>query len=944
MRRAARLTASLALAVAFVAGPAVASADGRPSEVEFTLDSAPEADGTPVSIDLTLVTADPGTALPAIVLAHGFGGTKADSLGTARDLARRGYAVIAYTARGFGRSGGLIHLNDPDYEGADVRRLVDFAATRPEISRSGDDPLIGFAGVSYGGAAAALAGALDDRVDAIAPAFTWHSLTQALFPQYRAEGAAQSLADVPATEAGVFKQRWAGLLLSSASGSHPDETDPDETDPDETDPDQTGPDETGPDRPRSQLPDPLCGRLSAALCTGYQQVAEGARPGPALLAALSRSDLGPLLGRVSAPTLLIQGENDTLFPPDQADANLRALPVDTPARLMWVVGGHDGDASPAEVVDDLAAWFDRYLRGDARAAAPGFSVVVPQTSLVGGRGTREPEVREATYPGRGADVAVRRVRLAGAEQRVVAPAGGVPAALTQLPGVPLPLDQVASAAGYALAVLPGQTATFTSAPLSEPLDLVGSSRLDLVVQADTDTATLFLSVWDLGPDVDREQNGRTVRVPSTAVLPQRAVAPLRLDGLLLRENTAVTVALPAVAHRVPVNHRLRVVIASTDQAYATPSRPATYRIALAGDGTLSVPQLVDGSTSADAIRLPVALLASVAALAVLAVATALLARRRRRLPAPRPDLATRPLVVEGLSKSYPGGVRAVDGVSFDVRPGQVLGLLGPNGAGKTTAMRMVVGLIRPDAGAVYVYGEPVSAGAGALGLVGTFIEGPGFLPHLTGLRNLTAYWEATGRPLAEAHLDQALDIAGLGEPLHRPVRTYSQGMRQRLGLAQAMLGLPPLLLLDEPTNGLDPPQIKAMRGVLADYAASGRTVVISSHLLGEVEQTCSHVVVMDRGRVVLTGAVADLTHSAGVTLVRLSAGSDLGAAERALAAEGLAVQRAGTQLRVAGERTRGEVVALLVGEGFAVDSVAGHRQLEDVFLGLVGSARREVPR
>ncbi len=217
-----------------------------------------------------------------------------------------------------------------------------------------------------------------------------------------------------------------------------------------------------------------------------------------------------------------------------------------------------------------------------------------------------------------------------------------------------------------------------------------------------------------------------------------------------------------------------------------------------------------------------------------------------------------PLVVAGLVKEYAGGIRAVDDVSWRAERGQVVGLLGPNGAGKTTTMRMLVGLIRADAGDVHVLGERVTPGAPVLARVGTLIEGPGFLPHLSGRENLHAFWAATGRPEAEAGYDDALDIAGLGTAADRRVRTYSHGMKQRLGIAQAMLGQPDLLLLDEPTNGLDPPQIRAMRGVLARYAAGGRTVVISSHLLAEVEQTCSHVVVMHRGRVVLEGAVAEL--------------------------------------------------------------------------------------
>ena len=196
-----------------------------------------------------------------------------------------------------------------------------------------------------------------------------------------------------------------------------------------------------------------------------------------------------------------------------------------------------------------------------------------------------------------------------------------------------------------------------------------------------------------------------------------------------------------------------------------------------------------------------------------------------------------PLVVEDLVKTYGDGFKAVDGVSFRAEAGQVVGLLGPNGAGKTTVMRMLVGLIRPDSGTVYRRRPARARRSGrARRRSARFIEGPGFLPHLTGMENLAAFWEATGRPLEEAHLEEALAIAGLGPAVDRRVRGYSQGMRQRLGIAQAMLGLPQLLLLDEPTNGLDPPQIKAMRAVLADYAAAGRTVVVSSHLLAEVSR------------------------------------------------------------------------------------------------------------
>ncbi|WP_344017287.1 ABC transporter ATP-binding protein [Microlunatus capsulatus] len=383
-------------------------------------------------------------------------------------------------------------------------------------------------------------------------------------------------------------------------------------------------------------------------------------------------------------------------------------------------------------------------------------------------------------------------------------------------------------------------------------------------------------------------------------------------------------------------------MSSTDQAYALPRTAAVHTVALAGDPVLTLPRLESAQTSGGGLDVPLPLVLAVAGVVLAAGLTALVLRRRVAAVPDRADLADLPLAVDGLVKTYGDGFRAVDGVSFTAGPGQVVGLLGPNGAGKTTTMRMLVGLIRPDAGAVYVGGSAVQPGAEVLGAVGAFIEGPGFLPHLTGRQNLEAYWQATGRPAAEAHLDEALEVAALGGGLDRRVRGYSQGMKQRLGIAQAMLGRPRLLLLDEPTNGLDPPQILAMRGVLADYAATGRTVLVSSHLLGEVQATCSHVVVMDRGRVVLAGSVEELTASDDVTLVGLSADADREAAVAVLRGLGLVVGTAEDRLlRVQGDRPRAAVVAALVGAGVGVEQVDGRRQLEEVFMGLVGGGPGE---
>jgi ABC-2 type transport system ATP-binding protein len=267
----------------------------------------------------------------------------------------------------------------------------------------------------------------------------------------------------------------------------------------------------------------------------------------------------------------------------------------------------------------------------------------------------------------------------------------------------------------------------------------------------------------------------------------------------------------------------------------------------------------------------------------------------------------------------------------------VVGLLGPNGAGKTTSLRVLMGLTRPTAGEILVFGHRLLPGSPVLSRVGALVEGPGFLPHLTGKQNLELYWQATGRPAEDAHLEEAYDIAGLGNAVHRRVKTYSHGMRQRLAIAQAMLGLPELLVLDEPTDGLDPPQIAEMRKVLRRYATGGRAVLVSSHLLAEVEQTCTDVVVMHRGEVVAAGPVDDIVGDSPTVQLDVS---DVDAAEKVLeelagvrsvawsGGQGLVVDIDGTP--------RAEVVAALVRAGVGIDRVTPRRRLEDAFLSLVG--------
>jgi ABC-2 type transport system ATP-binding protein len=313
--------------------------------------------------------------------------------------------------------------------------------------------------------------------------------------------------------------------------------------------------------------------------------------------------------------------------------------------------------------------------------------------------------------------------------------------------------------------------------------------------------------------------------------------------------------------------------------------------------------------------------------------------RRRRPDDVDPELADVPLVLHGLSKSYSGGVVAVDDLSFDVRKGQVVGLLGPNGAGKTTALRMVMGLVHPSAGTIRLFGHLVRPGSPVLSRIGSFVEGPGFLPHLSGIANLRLYWAATGRPTEHARFDDALRIAGLGNAVRRRVGTYSQGMRQRLAIAQSMLGLPDLLILDEPTNGLDPPQIRDMRDVLRGYAAGGRTVLVSSHLLTEVEQTCTHVVVMHQGRLVASGDVSEIVGSGGETSFRVDDADRAVDVLRALPGLAEPSEVAASDGQVYAKLNgvpRSAAVDALVRAGIAVDQVGPRGRLEDAFLQLVG--------
>jgi len=915
------LAATAAVAVLTGAGVWAAGPDDGPAvrhtERTFTLpESAPGRDGGDgggtVRIDTSYFTAgDPAARRPAVLLGHGFGGSKADLRAQAEELARSGYAVLTWSARGFGASTGRIGLNDPEREVADVSRLVDWLAQRPEVRLDGDgDPRVGVAGTSYGGAVSLLAAGYDERVDAIAPALTYWDLSEALFPN------------------GVFKELWSGLFF--ATGSTVSNAGAPAA--------GAGPQRVG------------CGRFAAELCAMYRRVAVSGKPDDAARDLLRERSPVAVAGRIDVPALIVQGRSDSLFPLDHADAMARAIRANgAPVAVDWIAGGHDvGPGGSGEETARLEArtraWFDRHLKGDAGAdTGPAFRV-----TRTGGLDSAEGDVRlraatADSYPGlRGG---VRTVALTGREQTFANPAGGTPPAVSAVPGLGAlgalgDLGGLSDLGAGLPADHPGQHARFDSAPLGEALRVTGAPTVRVNVASDGGEAVLFAKLYDVGPDGRRQ------------TLPGRLVTPVRVTGA--GEGRTVEVRLPAIDHRFEAGHRMRLVLSATDLAHASPVEPAAYTVSLAGAG-VSVPTAPGLAVAADPLPWWVWGMPLTGA----AVAAALLLTGRRRGtvratgtgadtgtgPAPEaaPGRADVPLEITGLSKRYAGSQDryAVRDLSFRVERGQVLGLLGPNGAGKTTTLRMLMGLITPDSGEVRIFGHRVRPGAPVLSRVGAFVEGAGFLPHLSGRANLELYWRATGRPEEDAHLDEALEIAGLGDALERAVRTYSQGMRQRLAIAQAMLGLPDLLILDEPTNGLDPPQIREMREVMVRYAAGGRTVIVSSHLLAEVEQTCTHLVVMDRGRLVQAGPVEEITGSGDTLLVGVRGPVPEALPEKvaALPGVGSAVRtEEGLLVRLDGATTAQLLTELLRLE-VPVVSAGPHRRLEDAFLTLIGGSR-----
>lgn len=736
----------------------------------------------------------------AVLIAHGFGGTKDSVAGEAKYFADKGFVVLTWSARGFGKSTGLIQMNSIDAEVADSQALIsELSRNKNVLLDKPGDPKVAIMGGSYGGANALLTASVDQRIDAVIADITWSNLEQSLLPQ----------SALGVTESGAFKKIWAGTFFTAVTLQN------------------------------AFLGE--CGSLSQNFCDSYQSAVlqgELSEVQRELLASISPINYAR---SIKAPTLLSQGQADSLFPLNESYQTAEAINSsnpETPLSLIWHGGGHDGGNSQADYLRaQYLQWLKKYLNNE-ELSFPVFQFTKSNGSISLQDTTVIPKVFYS--PQLPFQFKPMEIQLLTPVAALAFPIGGIPSAISSLPGIGaasgIAASVISAFAGFNPAFLPGQSAFLESAPLSEPISIVGPSSVRLRITSTQPDVTLFFSL------VKKSPSGLITQ-------PNGVVAPIRISNLATYGNE-ITVELPAVVLDASVADVIALGISSTDQGYEMPKTSRFYSITAISPLSFSQGRSTAAQSGSTNLIWPLGALLSI-------FAAFLYIRLRRPKITAAAEESVSLVEVRNLNKVYKDGYQAIVDLSFTVQRGQVVGLLGPNGAGKTTALRVLMGLIFPTKGSLYLAGESVYPGSPALSNLGCFVEGPGFLPHLSGRENLKLYWLSIGRD-GDQQLEQVVAITKLGTALDKKVRSYSQGMRQRLAIAQAMLGMPDLLVLDEPTNGLDPQQIAEMRQVLKDYAATGRTVIISSHLLAEVQQTCTHVVLMHRGELIAFGPMAEI--------------------------------------------------------------------------------------
>jgi ABC-2 type transport system ATP-binding protein len=307
--------------------------------------------------------------------------------------------------------------------------------------------------------------------------------------------------------------------------------------------------------------------------------------------------------------------------------------------------------------------------------------------------------------------------------------------------------------------------------------------------------------------------------------------------------------------------------------------------------------------------------------------------------APRPSPSGEAAIHASALTKHFGERRAVEKIDLELPAGVVCGFVGPNGAGKTTTIQLLLGLIKPTSGTARVLGQPISAPQAYLPHVGALIESPSFYPTLSGARNLEVLTRLGGLP--RARIAEVLSQVGLTERAGEPVRSYSLGMKQRLGVAAALLPTPKLVILDEPTNGLDPAGIREMRALMRGLADRGITVFVSSHLLAEIEAICDHLVMIDSGKIVFQGTMTDLLAAQRSELVATPEfGRDLEALVKLSVAAGHDARIDGDSVRVvAGEDWAAELNRQAMAAGITLRGLRSTRaSLEEAFFAITGAA------
>ena len=591
-----------------------------------------------VSLDTSLYLPNKVPA-PAILIAHGFGGSK-DSVSTdAQYFVDKGFVVLTWTARGFGKSTGQISMNAPDGEVADTKALISYLARNKNVlqDKSGD-PRVGIMGSSYGGANALMTASADSRIDAVIADITWNDLQNDLFPQ--------SAAGV--TTPGPFKKVWAGTFFSAVSlqGAYLGE----------------------------------CGTFTQAWCDAYSNAAINGKPTAAESKLLGSVSPKNNLQKITAPTLLSQGQADSLFPLTESFNSAKAIEKakpNLPLALIWHAGGHDGGIDQTSYLrEQYLQWFKKNLLKE-KIEFPAFQFTKTNGSISLQDSTVIPKVFAS--PKLPTDATVKQLQLLTPTVALSFPIGGIPSAISALPGIgsagALASRVASTIAGFSPALLPGQSGLIESAPLTEPISVVGPSSIKVRITSTTGDATLFFSLVTKSPSGSINQ-------------PNGVVAPVRLENIP-QTGTEVTINLPATILDASVGDVIAVGVSSTDQGYELPKPSRFYSVsALSPLSYITSDATASRAGSANLVW-PIAAVLSV-------LLAAVYIRVRRPKIAPSHENSTALVEVENLGKVYKDGYRAVTDLSFSVERGQVVGLLGPNGAGKTTTLRMLMGSNLPN--------------------------------------------------------------------------------------------------------------------------------------------------------------------------------------------------------------------------------------------------------